>query len=655
MIKKIVLGLVGLCLVLIFFALVAPLFISVDTYKEQIKAKVEAATGRTLTIDGKLSIRFFPIAGITAEKVTLSNPAGFDDKNPFISLESLNIEVAILPLLHKEIVIKNFVLVEPVINLHVDKDGIKSWVFNKQHRKAEAEALPDRPQMANPSPFPANLQLSNFELKNGKIIYINNNSPAIEVNKINASVVLQSSASAAVVDGSAEWNGKELTLKAGIGTLKSLLEEQKMEINAILKSDLFTLTTEGNFERDVFNGKESFKTNSLKDIASWLNPGKSLPTPATLALKMEGDMRCSASYCSLSNGVIALDALLARGDMKVSFGNSKPAIDVNLSTDKLDLNPFLPTQRQSLLDNGLIAEANAEAGEHWSDAPIDLSALNALNVIAGIRAENVLYRKITLGKTLLNVKLQQGVLNADITNAILYHGTATVSINANANLTPAMFDAHLLVKAVEIAPLLKDATNMDGLTGYADIQANLKSNCASMQSLVAVLAGDGQIRLRNGDIKGINMGSMLQNLPGAFDNTDKSSQNTVFTNMSGSFTILNGIITNHDLTMEMQGLNVTGDGTVSLLPYTLNYRLVSKLVQTAGNTTKEGLSVPVIIDGSLDHPAFRPDLKAAVQNALQDPAKLKEQLKNSKNILKEQIKNPKDAINNIKGLLNGLR
>ena len=674
MFKKAILVVGGLLVVLIVVALAAPFFISVDTYKGQIIAKVEAATGRKLTIDGAMSLSFFPVAGITVEKVTLSNPVGFSDTKPFIALDSMRIDIAVMPLLSKQIVIKDFTLKDPIINMHADKNGIKNWVFTPP-TTADASTTPtaniqvaiaatapaqvtEKHPVSHSSPLPAGFMLNNFQLKNGTVLYTDGNAPPIELKKLNASVVLQSTADAAAINGSGEWNGKTVTVKAGIGTLKSILENQKTEINLALKSDNFTLTADGNYDRGAFTGKESFKTNSLKEIALWLNPGKPIAIAAPLAFKIDSDIRCGTGYCSLGNYNFTLDALVAKGNMKVAFGDSKPAIDITLATDRLDFNPFLPPQQTASLDNIFISEANAQAAERWSDQPIDLSALNALNATATIKADSLLFRKIALSKVQLNIKLQQGVLKADVTNATLYKGTATASVNVNGSQSPALLDAHVMMKAVEVAPLLKDVANFDRLTGAADIQTNVQSNCRSMKSLISALSGDGQMQLLGGEIKHFDITDILQNVTGSFDNASKTAKSTVFTKLGGSFTIAGGVISNRDLAMETQNLTVSGNGTVNLPAYTINYHLLPKLVRTTkdakgASTAKEGLTVPVIVEGSLDNPQFRPDLNAAVQNVLQDPSKLKEQLKNSKGALKDQLKNP-EAVKNIKNLLQGL-
>ena len=666
MIKKIVFGTLGLMVIAIFFALVAPLFISVDTYKSQIKSKVEAATGRVMTIDGALSIHFFPTASIAVEKVTLSNPAGFDDTKPFATLGALKIEVALMPLLNKNIVIRNFILQDPLIHMQVTKDGRKNWAFasksvQESQDKPNSNLPPDRPKIVNPGLLPGNIMLNNFEIKNGTIQYSAGCcKPNFELKNLNTTVVIQSSASAASLEGNALWNGKQIDFKGGLGTLQSLLEEQKMEVSLAVRSDLFSLTLDGNYEKGSFNGKETSKVQSLKELAKWIAPsGKPLPTPAPLAFESEGDVRASDVYFNLANIDFKLDGLSAKGGIKSLFTDQKPTIEITLATQELDINPFLPAPaKQSSLENLLIGDAMAQVSERWNDQNIDYSVLSMFNLTSVIRADKILFRNLKFDKTMLNTKIQQGILTADIPNAALYHGTGTLSLSINAQETPATFSSGVILKGVELQPLLQDAANIDTLTGFGDVQINLKGNCRTVKSLVTTLAGDAQVKVGKGYLKGINMADMLHNVSGSFDNA-ASNQNTEFTNMGASFTIAQGVVSNHDLNVQVKELNVSGEGAVDLPAYTINYHLTPKLLKTTqsatGETTvKQGLAVPLIIEGSLDHPRYRPDLQAVVQDALQDPKKLKEQLKNSREVLKDQLKDPKSAAKNLKGLLQGL-
>jgi hypothetical protein len=74
-------------------------------------------------------------------------------------------------------------------------------------------------------------------------------------------------------------------------------------------------------------------------------------------------------------------------------------------------------------------------------------------------------------------------------------------------------------------------------------------------------------------------------------------------------------------------------------------------MQGQGGKEKQGIMVPVIVEGSLQNPSFRPDLAAAAQDALRDPQKIKDTVK----AVKDQIKGDglKNTVKDVKGLLKG--
>jgi uncharacterized protein involved in outer membrane biogenesis len=108
--KKILIGIAAVFLILLIVAFAVPYVISADTIKGPLILKIQALTGRKLRVDGALRVKFFPLAGITMEHVTLSNPAGFDDAAPFITLKSLDVGVAVMALLHNDIQIRQMVM-----------------------------------------------------------------------------------------------------------------------------------------------------------------------------------------------------------------------------------------------------------------------------------------------------------------------------------------------------------------------------------------------------------------------------------------------------------------------------------------------------------------------------------------------------------------
>ncbi|MEQ1790427.1 MAG: AsmA family protein, partial [Rickettsiales bacterium] len=97
--KRLIKWIFFLVLLLIVTALAASFLIPIDSVKKMASERVKAMTGRDLVIAGEVKATFWPNIGVKLEKVTLSNPEGFSDKH-MAEIESLNVEIELMPLLH---------------------------------------------------------------------------------------------------------------------------------------------------------------------------------------------------------------------------------------------------------------------------------------------------------------------------------------------------------------------------------------------------------------------------------------------------------------------------------------------------------------------------------------------------------------------------
>ena len=81
-VRGLLIGLGAFVGLLIVVLLVAPLFIDVSAYRDQVVAEVKKATGRDLVLGGPISLRLLPTPTVRAEDVKVYNLAG--SKNPDI-------------------------------------------------------------------------------------------------------------------------------------------------------------------------------------------------------------------------------------------------------------------------------------------------------------------------------------------------------------------------------------------------------------------------------------------------------------------------------------------------------------------------------------------------------------------------------------------
>ena len=93
-----------------------------------LSSSVKEATGRDLKIAGPVSLKLFPTLGITAERVSLSN-ASWADKTDMLTVNHLELDIEMLPLLKKEIAFNAINLTGVEAHLQTNKSGDGNWDF----------------------------------------------------------------------------------------------------------------------------------------------------------------------------------------------------------------------------------------------------------------------------------------------------------------------------------------------------------------------------------------------------------------------------------------------------------------------------------------------------------------------------------------------
>ncbi len=108
--------------VLIAVAVVAYFVATFDPndYKPRIVELVKRQTGRTLALDGKIGLTFFPKIGATLGKVTLSEP---NSPAIFARVDEARVAVALLPLLSRHVIVDRVTLTGLAVDLVRHKDG----------------------------------------------------------------------------------------------------------------------------------------------------------------------------------------------------------------------------------------------------------------------------------------------------------------------------------------------------------------------------------------------------------------------------------------------------------------------------------------------------------------------------------------------------
>jgi AsmA protein len=630
--KKVLIGLGAVVVLVIAAALILPAVIPVETYKNQVLAQIEDATGRKAQIAGDFKLSILPNLEFSAGKFSLANAPGVTPAQ-MVTLDKMTVQVALFPLLSGTVVVDSFVLDKPEIALSVDRNGRPNWQFDaKRPAEKPGAGRPSRPEEDGGGSPLSGLTLGDVRLVSGKITYADARSgTSYAVDDINMKVSLPSLSSPMKADGSLVWNKEKVDLALNIANPGAFLDAKSTDFGAEISGAPVKLSFKGKAASDkVFKGQGVLDLDvpSVRKLAAWAGSPLDMPGTGLGPLKIAGTVDVDGQKLAFRDARFGLDEIKGTGELRFDGSGQKPYANARLALETVDLNPYLPPEGAA--DKGTSARpAPAPAGaQGWSDEPIDMSALRQANADLDLTLGALKMRKISIGKSRVAVTLKEGKLVADLTEMALYQGNGKATITANgAERVPAVA-LNFNLTGFQANPFLRDAMDMDRLEGKANAVLDVQGRGASQRAIVSSLDGNGKVEFLDGAIRGINLAAMVRNVQGAFlDKSAREQQKTDFSELTGTYTIRSGILNNQDLELKSPLLRVSGKGNVDLPKRSVNYRVEPKVASTTegqgGRGDVSGVMVPVIVEGPWDDLSYRPDLAGvAKEKAIQELQKV---------------------------------
>jgi AsmA protein len=575
----------GLIVLLILVAVAVPFIVPADKIKNEVLAQIEAKTGRKVTID-HVSFTLFPVLGLSAESAVIGNPSWAPGN--MAEVKSLKVGMELMPLLHGEYKLKELTLEQPVIVL-IKQQGKANWQLEekKEAQKAESAQTGETPAAAESRPRGAvpDLHLDKISITDGTVTYKDGNKVQT-ISGINLSIKAPDLSEKADIDLSMLYAGKKLGAALSLDKPLALASGGTAGID--LKADYGALS---------FNWKgTAAMAGGIPDITGRID----IPSLNTADLSQKGES-----------------------------GGAEPAEE----------------RPHGTASSGAAPQANAS---RWSDAPIKLDGLKAANASLEIALGKLTLPKTTLENIVVKLKLAGGDLQVQSNPLQAYGGTVNLSLNAT---SAGAINLAFAANGAEAEPLLHDFANYDRVSGTIALQAKLAMSGGSQRAFINSLSGNGSVAFKNGKLKGVNLAGLIHNVTRRITGGSQSEDDsTAFSDLSGTFTISRGIVTTRDFRMDSPLLRVTGEGDADLPNWQEHFLLKPKLVASLtgqGGGNEAGLTIPVKVDGPLDHPHYAPDLEAALKENLGDPSKLKDNVKN----LKQLVPGGKINSDTLKGLL----
>ncbi|HTQ99657.1 MAG TPA: AsmA family protein [Candidatus Acidoferrum sp.] len=110
-----------------------------NAHKAEIESRFQAATGHALHLDGNLALTFYPWLGLSIDKLSVGNAAGFGN-DPLLAVGHAEFRIKLLPLLNSEYEIDTVKLTGVRANLQVNAKGDNNWAMASSAGSAPASA-----------------------------------------------------------------------------------------------------------------------------------------------------------------------------------------------------------------------------------------------------------------------------------------------------------------------------------------------------------------------------------------------------------------------------------------------------------------------------------------------------------------------------------
>lgn len=615
----------GILGVLIIAVIIALTVINPDQFKPQIEQYVSRHAGRVIQINGPISWKIFPSVGIALRKVVLMNPKGYPNK-PTASIGEVGLSAQLWPLLSGKFKVGVVSVQNASLNIIKKSDGATNLdgLINSSGKTVHSSA-PDVSESApvkdarSESSQPLSLALK-----------------GVDLSQIVVSVHDQATDSSQLFTLDSLKLGK-FAPGLGLKTPLSLAGQVKLN-NASVQFKGHTYINVDAALKHVYLTDTDFKVNGQSKL---LPQGKTTVQLQSQKIELNLDRHDLSAPFKLD-----LDKINSHGVVAVNWA-VKPQLNFELAIDQLDLNPYLPKQSKSTKEVSTTQSSKNEPSQKTSlsDQEPDLNILQMFDANVKLSVKQLIYQKATMGPMNMVASLKDGVVRVHPFNIDLYKGYVKATTVLNSNKEHPLYQGKVIVKNIQIRPLLKDFTQFDQLVGTTQANIDFSGQGLSEKRLMQLIRADGQISIKDGAYYGVDLPALIRNglnrIKGK--STSENKRKTDFSSLDMIVSKRGLIVTNKKLQMISPLLQLHGHGQYFLENNKVNYQLAMTLsdsfIDKNSNHMKllKGVSIPLVVSG------YAPDAlnyKVKLDQVIKAQAErvTKEKLKKERHKLEDKLR-----------------
>lgn len=299
--------------------------------------------------------------------------------------------------------------------------------------------------------------------------------------------------------------------------------------------------------------------------------------------------------------ITGLVELLLPGAKGIPKGASSFA-KVNLQLDAINLDRYLPPASDAAKPEPAKQPEKGSTPKS-SQPPLKGSGLEKARaeITAGIKSLTVM--KAPIKDISLNCVLANGVFTVNKAALKSFDGQLNASAALNLVNAQGQNSFKLSLVGLDIGKALVTVMDEKRLGGQAGGNIDLSFKGLDSDSILRSLNGNGKLMVKNGILRDFQL--IPADAPAQLLKHRLSDYS--FSDLSGSFKVVNGKLTNDDLGYKDKNMSLSGKGSVALVDRSIDYKGIIK--------TKETGEIPLRIQGPLSGPKISLDQEALARMA----------------------------------------
>ncbi|MTJ81606.1 MAG: AsmA family protein [Telmatospirillum sp.] len=661
---------VGACALIV--ALIAVVkSIDVNTYRGVLVQAAKAATGRDLSIRGKLSLKLSLTPALIAEDITLSN-APWGERPEMARLQRLRADIGLLPLLLREVRLNRLQLSGLDVVLERNGAGQTNWTFGSSASIARSAAAVDG------AGTPTTFKIGQVSIDHAQIVYrdaLGGRTETVTIEQLRAAADTLSAPLGRPGRGGGDGQHVEASGVLGpIGSLGVPGKPYPIKLKAVLPG--LVATANGTVTTDREKGpvlalQVTADATEVAEAAKFA--GYAIPPlgAARIALGVTGPLSAP--------GLVNIDAVLGRrdlvavtakgtvkapltaegvdlvmfaegeniaglnrgldlglpsigpvkgsahltdieggwrlGELKLVLGRSDIAGDISLRlrAGRPSMEARLVSQQIDLGELGGArsepAKARNEQNRLFPDDPLPLTLVGLADADLSWRIDRLLGDGLTAQQVDLVLSDKGGKLTVTPKVQSLAGGKASGALSVDATGKTAHVTLNLDAEKVMAGDLLRGLGLSQGVKGgRTSLHAAVRGNGNSVRSVLARL---------NGDVTVVTDKATLDNAYADMIALDVLRQlspwtqqkNTEMQCLVSRFTVADGMAHSEALLFDTDVMTVSGQGSINLANEVLDLTVAPR----PKDASLISLALPLDVGGTLTHPTVTPNRGAIVK------------------------------------------